>query len=476
MFFDFTLQTPAQIEILKIASHSITPMMVLENLSTKALLESAYQETGKGRYSLLLLSLSFCLTKENNTYYLLDDKEKITLNPLDETKDFLDWAETFKNLAPTTLQEDIPLPLGGIGYLGFEFFEEIETLKNHKPKKLDTYDCALMFGRDFLIFDHLYDCAFLISINYAKETHPLNLKEHIQNLATKIKQLTPKPLPQENYNFTILPSDQEEYFITMVETIKKEIYQGNLLQCVPSQTLQIQSNLPPIQAYKRLRQNNPSPYMFYFDFENFQILGTSPEMMIKIENESITIRPIAGTRKRGKTIAQDLQLEQELKEDEKENAEHLMLVDLARNDIGKVAKIGSIKIEKFKIIERYSKVMHIVSEVKGEFDQKKKSCKDAIFATFPAGTVSGAPKIQAIKTLYTLEKYQRGIYGGLIGYFDTKGNFDSAIAIRTAIYQNQTYHLQAGAGVVQDSLPEFELKETKNKMLALLSAITESKE
>lgn len=474
MPFDFTLKNHAQIEILKIASHSLTPIMVLENLSAKALLESAYQETGKGRYSLLLLTLSFCLVKENNEYFIIYDNNKKALKQLDDSKDFLDWVQTFQALSPSNHHSEYPLPLGGMGYLGFEFFEEIEGIKNPKPKHIQTYDCAFMFGRDFLIFDHLHDCAYLISINYAKEKNPLDLKQHIQELAKQVQSMTPKPQECKNFHSTILPTHQEEHFKQMVTYIKEEIYKGNLLQCVPSQNMLIQSDLPPIEAYKKLRQNNPSPYMFYFNFNHFQILGTSPEMMIKIHNDKITIRPIAGTRKRGDTTAKDLFFEEELKNDEKENAEHLMLIDLARNDIGKVAETGSVIITKFKTIERYSRVMHIVSEVQGKINNTLQNHKNAIFATFPAGTVSGAPKIQAIKTLYHLEKYQRGIYSGLIGYFDTNGDFDSAIAIRTAIYQNHIYHLQAGAGIVQDSDPELELKETQNKMLALFDAITKN--
>ncbi|CBG39673.1 putative anthranilate synthase component I [Helicobacter mustelae 12198] len=474
MFFDFHLKTQGQIQIQKIPSHSLTPIMILQDLKAKALLESAYQETGKGRYSLMLLSPAFCLIKENDAYFLLENQTKTSLSAMDPSKDFLDWVEFFGSLSPEAKTQDFPLPMRGIGYLGFEFFQEIEGIKNHKKKSMQTYECAFLFGRDFLIFDHLHDCAYLVSINYAKEKSPLDLLKRIKKLEEKIKNLSPKDLEQDFHPSKILSPSPKEDFLEMVEKIKKEITAGNLLQCVASTSMQIQSALPPIDAYKRLRQNNPSPYMFYFDFGGFQLFGTSPEMMIKIHQQKILIAPIAGTRKRGKNTAQDLALEAELKNDEKENAEHLMLLDLARNDIGKVAKIGSVEVTKFKNIERYSQVMHIVSQVEGDFDGSY-SHKDAIFATFPAGTVSGAPKIQAIKTLYALEPHQRGIYGGLIGYFDGNGNFDSAITIRTAVYQNGIYHLQAGAGIVQDSRGELEFLETQNKMRALTSAILQEK-
>lgn len=268
----------------------------------------------------------------------------------------------------------------------------------------------------------------------------------------------------------------------MVELLKNEIYVGNLLQCVPSQSLEITSDLPPLQAYENLRASNPSPYMYYFDFGEYQIIGSSPEVLIKVQSDSeenfalLTTRPIAGTRPRGKNALEDSKLEGELKDNIKENAEHLMLLDLGRNDIGKVALPNSVCVTQERIIEKYARVMHLVSEVQGKMDLKLHKKTDALFATFPAGTVSGAPKIQAIKTIESLESHKRGIYAGAIGYFSKNGDMDFAITIRTAIYQKGVYYLQAGAGVVYDSIPSEEYKETQNKMLSLVEAIMGNKQ
>ncbi|MDO7252822.1 anthranilate synthase component I family protein [Helicobacter cappadocius] len=473
--FDFDSKQPAKIIVEKIISDSFTPLLVLENIQAKVLLESAYQETGKERYSLMMLESAFMVVKQKGRYFLKQADFELDLKEIDEDKKFLDWLEFFRNLAPIKPKEleNIPLPLGGIGYLGYEFFEEIEDISLDKPAIVDTYECAFIFGRDFLIFDHLYDEAYIFGISYAKETQTFDLQNRVSQIVEKLHFLKPNPFPEKTYTAQTISEDKHEYYIQAVEYIKKEIYAGNLLQCVPSQSMQIKTDLPPLSAYRNLRHKNPSPYMFYFDFNDFKILGASPEVMVKSQDSTLTLRPIAGTRPRGETIAKDNKLQNELLADEKENAEHLMLVDLGRNDLGKIAIAGSVEVVEFKRIEKYSKVMHIVSEVKAKLDTQRYSSKDAIYATFPAGTVSGAPKIQAIKTIYKLEPHKRGVYSGLVGYFDRNGNLDSAISIRSAVYQNGIYYLQSGGGIVYDSESESEYLETKNKMLALIEAITQ---
>ncbi|PAF42372.1 chorismate-binding protein [Helicobacter sp. 11S02596-1] len=477
--FDFSASMPAKIAFKKIMSDNLTPLMVLENTAARVLLESAYQETGKERYSLMMLSCAFLVVKNLGKYTLLAENFTLDLSTKDSSKKFLDWLEFFRDLSPQKPQEleHIPLPLGGMGYLGYEFFEEIENIVFDKPKIINTYDCAFIFGRDFLIFDHLYDEAYIVSVGYAKENQDTPLEANIKAIEEKLLHIKPtiKPIPpsQKTTPTQIISKDKQDDYIHAIKCVQDEIYAGNLLQCVPSQSMQIKTDLPPLQAYRNLRHKNPSPYMFYFDFCDFKILGASPEVMIKSQNATLTLRPIAGTRPRGETPAKDLHNEKELLNDEKENAEHLMLVDLGRNDIGKVAVAGSVRVSEFKSIEKYSKVMHIVSEVTGKLDTQRYTSKDAIYATFPAGTISGAPKIQAIKTINALEPHKRGIYSGLIGYFDRNGDLDSAIIIRTAVYQDGIYYLQAGAGIVYDSNPESEYIETKNKMLALIEAITQ---
>lgn len=472
--FDFKSHKDADISVKKILSDNFTPLSVLENLEAKVLLESAYQETGRERYSLMMLSSAFIIIKDDDKYLLKNESESLNLKDIDPEKKFLDWVEFFRELSPLKPHnlEDIPLPLGGMGYLGYEFFNEIEEIKFSKPKIVSTPDCAFIFGRDFLIFDHLYDEAYIISVSFSKEKKDFVLKNRIEQIFQKLQNLTQKPPSIKAYSTKIISEDKKDYYIKAIDFIKKEIYSGNLLQCVPSQSMQIKTNLPPLQAYRNLRHKNPSPYMFYFDFDEFKILGASPEVMIKSKNGTLTLRPIAGTSARGESAAKDLILQNELLNDEKENAEHLMLVDLGRNDIGKVSIPGSVEVVEFRSIEKYSKVMHIVSEVQGRLENKYSS-KDAVYATFPAGTVSGAPKIQAIKTINMLEPHKRGVYSGLVGYFDRNGDLDSAIAIRSAVYQNKIYYLQSGAGIVYDSDPQKEYIETKNKMLALIEAITQ---
>lgn len=473
--FDFDSKQPAKIIVKKIISDSFTPLLVLENINARVLLESAYQETGKERYSLMMLSSAFMIIKRQSQYFLKQGDFELDLKTIDANKKFLDWLEFFRDLAPNKPEntKNIPLPLGGMGYLGYEFFEEIEDINLQKPSIIDTYDCAFIFGRDFLIFDHLYDEAYIFGISYAKETQNFDLEAMVYKIAENLASLTPHPFSEKIYPAKIISEDKHDYYVKAIETIKKEIYAGNLLQCVPSQSMQIQTDLPPLEAYRNLRHKNPSPYMFYFDFDDFKVLGASPEVMVKSQGSALTLRPIAGTRPRGESEAKDLKFQNELLADEKENAEHLMLVDLGRNDLGKVAVAGSVEVSAFKRIEKYSKVMHIVSEIKAKLDTQRYSSKDAIYATFPAGTVSGAPKIQAIKTIHTLEPHKRGIYSGLAGYFDKNGDLDSAIVIRSAIYQKGIYYLQSGAGIVYDSEPEAEYIETRNKMLALTEAITQ---
>lgn len=473
--FDFTSFRPAQINVKRISAENFTPLLVLENLEAKVLLESAYQETGKERYSLLMLSSAFIITKKDGRYFLSQNDFKLDLSALDQNKKFLDWLEFFRNFAPDKPQEiaDLPLPLGGMGYLGYEFFEEIEEITFTQKKIVDTPECAFIFGRYFLIFDHLYDEAYIIGISYAKENTRFNIAKNINHIHQNLQNISRVKYKSKIYPTKVISQDKEAYYAKAIKTIQKDIYAGNLLQCVPSQSMQIRTDLPPLEAYRNLRHKNPSPYMFYFDFSDFKILGASPEVMVKVQDSTLTLRPIAGTRKRGENPAKDLILQNELLGDEKENAEHLMLVDLGRNDIGKVSVGGSVRVNEFKSIEKYSQVMHIVSEIKGTLDTKRFSSKDVIYATFPAGTVSGAPKFQAIKTLATIEPHKRGIYAGLVGYFDKNNNLDSAIAIRTAVWQNGIYYLQAGGGIVYDSDIKSEYIETQNKMLALIKAITQ---
>jgi anthranilate synthase component 1 len=252
----------------------------------------------------------------------------------------------------------------------------------------------------------------------------------------------------------------------MVKEGKKEIEEGNLLQVVLSRKIRIKTDLPPFKAYKKLRMENPSPYMFYLDFDDFQIFGSSPEVHLKVENGRALVRPIAGTRKRGKDQAEDDFLEKDLLGDEKESAEHLMLVDLARNDLGRVCKAGTVEVTDSRSIEKYKNVIHIVSEVQGELEEKTDALT-ALKSTFPAGTVSGAPKIRAISIIDKLEEEKRGFYAGVVGYLEPGGSLNTCISIRSGMKKGDILTLQAGAGIVYDSVPEKEYTETTDKLRSI---------
>lgn len=516
--FDFSNTHKAMIAHKEIFNDNLTPFSVLRALNAKMLLESAYNETGKDRYSIMILNAAFGVYKDNGEHILayahhkvplkkalagyvahnvsmnantesranvnmcLDSHSKAKLGIKDKKNDFLESLSIIRTLAPNpdSIPQHLPLPLGGAGYISYEFFSEIEDISFHKPPLYDAPECGFIFGRDFLIFDHLFDRLHIISVAYSNESAEISPLQRVEDIALSLDNVSRSAQDSITYDdYTIVEATTQSEYETMVKAIKACIYAGDLLQCVPSQYMNIASLMPPIEAYRHLRHLNPSPYMFYYQFDDFVVLGASPEIMVRVQTKDghsfITLRPIAGTRPRGASVAEDLALELELLADEKENAEHLMLLDLARNDVGKVSKGGSVKVLKQNAIERYSHVMHIVSEVQGELDSERFSKQDVLKAVFPAGTLSGAPKIQAIKTIESLESHKRGIYGGAIGHFKYDEDMDFAIAIRTAVYQNGIYYLRSGAGVVQDSVPSKEYIETQNKVRSMLSMLSKEK-
>lgn len=473
--FDFNNSNKADIMIKKIPTDRITPVQVLEQLNAVALLESAYYETGRGKYSIMILKEAFTIYKEKERYILKGADNK-KFNITTSLKSYLPIIDEFRKRAPEPPPglDDLRLPLGGLGYLGYEYFEEIEDLKFENEDDRGLYDSAFIFGRLFLIFDHLHDEAVIAAVNYENEANPIELSTAIEEVESRINRAINDGYngqEEEKIAARIVSPNDKEKFMEKVDFIKDEIYKGNLLQCVISRRIEIETESPvSINAYRNLRMKNPSPYMFYLKFGSFTLFGASPEVMVKVDSGRVIVRPIAGTRPRGRNMAEDFELENELLNDIKERAEHLMLIDLGRNDVGKVSTGGSVRVTEEMVIEKYSAVMHIVSEVEGKLD-KKFNAIDAINATVPAGTVSGAPKIQAIKTIEKLEEYRRGPYAGVIGYFEKDGSLDSAIAIRTAVCKDNKIWLQAGAGIVHDSVPEKEYEETQNKMLALLRAL-----
>ncbi|MDA3958494.1 anthranilate synthase component I family protein [Oceanispirochaeta sp.] len=453
---------------IKVPGDKFTPCALAIKLKAKCLLESSSLSGGHSRYSILLVDEAFRIIQEKDVVYRLSSKGKDRINHKDE-----DILPVLQKMASyhQDIEEEFPVPAGGIGFLSFEFAAYCDDiLFVEREDALGLPLAEFIFGHVVLVFDHYTDEITLIGLNYPD--FEVNLEDAVEAVKKRIFDLNFNYLTEQPQNSkgTLLPDpDSEKDYINMVNILKEEIIKGNLLQAVPSRRLTVHTHQSAMDAYRNLRSSNPSPYQFYLDFDSYQLLGASPEVHVKVSHGEAIIRPIAGTRRRGKNEKEDRDLEKELLSDEKEKAEHLMLVDLARNDLGRVCTAGSIKITEMMIIERYSKVMHIVSEVTGKL-REDVSAADVIRATFPAGTVSGAPKIQAIKTISSLEKMNRGFYAGLVGYFDANGSLDSCITIRSALKKDEFLYLQAGGGIVYDSTAERELEETKEKMRAMALA------
>ena len=386
-------------------------------------------------------------------------------------RDILDVMQYFANQHKQPHQ-DFPYPAGGIGFLSFEFSRFCDTIPlGDKPDPLGLPDALFLFGHVFIIFDHYTDLLYLIGLNYREKS--IDLEKALHDLEQSINSLDFSYLQDDETTFpveNVTDPGVDQQYLDFVESMRKQVILGNLLQGVPSRRLQFKTELPALEAYRRLRRTNPSPYLFYLNFGDFELFGASPEVHTKVKEGRALVRPIAGTRRRSSDKHKDLALEQELLSDPKERAEHLMLVDLGRNDLGRVCKPGSVQVTEYMIIERYSHVMHIVSQVEGDVVDGKTG-PDVLRATFPAGTVSGAPKIQAIKTIDTLETVQRRFYAGVVGYLEPGGNLDTCITIRSAIKKNGILTLQAGGGIVFDSNPGRELEETNEKLGAMLRSI-----
>ncbi len=394
-----------------------------------------------------------------------------------ESTDPLAWIQTFQGRFQVAEVEGLPRFTGGlVGYFGYDTIRYIEPRLAHcpHPDPLGTPDILLMVSDEVVVFDNLSGRLYLIV--HLDPTHGDTLEigeARLQQLSARMHQPLPEPpavRPRAIDESHFISGFTEAEFKRAVERIKGYILAGDCMQVVLSQRLSIPFAAPPLDLYRALRGMNPSPYLYFLDLDDFQIVGSSPEILVRLEDGLITVRPIAGTRKRGHTEEEDRVLESELLADPKEIAEHLMLIDLGRNDVGRVAEIGSVRLTERMVIERYSHVMHIVSNVVGRLKEGL-SAIDVLRATFPAGTVSGAPKIRAMELIDELEPVKRGIYAGAIGYLAWNGNMDTAIAIRTAVIQQGQLHIQAGAGIVADSIPELEWKETMNKGRAIFRAV-----
>ncbi|MBP55144.1 anthranilate synthase component I [Marinobacter sp.] len=431
-----------------------------------------------GRYSIIGLPSREVLKVYDHTVTITRDDKVIEEITVDDPLAFVEDYQARFN-APDL--EELPRFNGGlVGYFGYDTVRYIEKrLRNTcPPDRIGTPDILLMVSDDVVVFDNLRGKLHLIvHADPNQEGAYEQALQRIDDLESRLhRQTTNAPrTPEHLRGKTVDESDfisgfNQEKFEAAVGRIKEYVLDGDVMQTVISQRMSIPFEAPPLNLYRSLRVLNPSPYMYFLDLGDFQIVGSSPEILARVEDDEVTVRPIAGTRKRGATDAEDRAMEAELLADPKEIAEHLMLIDLGRNDAGRVSETGTVKLTDKMIVERYSHVMHIVSNVTGRLKDNT-SCLDVLRATLPAGTLSGAPKIRAMEIIDELEPVKRGVYGGAVGYLSFNGNMDTAIAIRTAVIKDNTLHIQAGAGVVADSVPRLEWKETMNKGRAIFRAV-----
>lgn len=397
------------------------------------------------------------------------------LSPLDDLKNLLEECSIRGSDQPA------PMASGLFGYLGYDMIRYMENIPDKKPGGLDVEEAILIRPTLLAIFDQVENKFALVApVWHNKKFNPEDAykqaKERLEkarfDLATVLPVLD-KPAPRTSNPAESSSNMSESDYVAMVSRAKEYIRAGDIFQVVLSQRFSQPFNLPPFSLYRTIRRSDPSPFLFYFDFKEFAVVGSSPEILVRVRDGTVTIRPIAGTRPRGIGNKTDKELEDELLSDPKELSEHLMLLDLGRNDVGRVAEIGSVKVTARNTVEYYKHVMHIVSNVEGQLDSKHTSL-DALMAGFPAGTVSGSPKIRAMEIIAELEPDRRGIYAGCIGYFGANGTMDTAIAIRTAVIKDGVMHVQAGAGIVYDSDPQSEYRECVAKARGLLRAAEET--
>lgn len=441
----------------------MTPISVFQSLKGKhkVLFESSAKHEESGRYSFIAVNPIAELKGDHDCYYYNYKEEELI-------KESGSVLQKLREMLPI---QNVQYPFsffgGAIGYFGYDTAFYNEKIGEVLQDDLNMPDVHVYFYDTFIVFDHLLQTVTLVAIDlFQSGRSEKEMEQSIGLLIDEIKQgVTFKEEQAISVKFE--PTIKKEDFIQMVETAKDHIERGNIFQVVLSQRFTAEFNGDPFALYRKLRTSNPSPYMFYLEFDQYTILGTSPESLVKVQDRIVTTNPIAGTKPRGKTKEEDEQTEQLLLQDEKEIAEHRMLVDLGRNDIGRVSKIGTVKVSKYMTIERYKYVMHIVSEVIGELNDDV-HVLDVLTSCLPAGTVSGAPKIRAMQIINELEQRKRGVYAGAIGYLSLNGNLDLALAIRTMIVKDEKAHVQAGAGIVYDSNAQSEFEETLNKAKALL--------
>jgi anthranilate synthase component I len=455
---------------------------------------SAYLRIAQGaRYSFLLESVeggekiaryTFAGTHPEEVFRyvngacVLEGRERIVWEERDPISFLRERVQRFR---PVRLPGLPPLVAGAIGYFSYDMVRLIERLPKRLRDEIGLYDAMLMFYHGLIAFDHVQHRLWIVRNVFTEGHGTLRAKYDVAaREINKTRQLLEEPVTAERPKkrskapksgpLRVTSNFRRPEYLEIVRKAKQYIRAGDIFQVVLSQRLSVKTKAEPFEVYRQLRALNPSPYLFYLQLNNVTVVGSSPEMLVKVQGRDVFYRPIAGTRPRGKDELEDQRLEREMLSSEKERAEHIMLVDLGRNDLGRVCDYGTVKVEKLLTVERYSHVMHIVSSLRGRL-REDVDCFDALMACFPAGTVSGAPKVRAMEIIEELERTRRGIYAGGILYLDFTGNLDSCIALRTMVVKNGVAYVQAGGGIVADSTPEGEYEESVNKSKALLTAL-----
>ena len=466
---------PISVEIL---ADMETPLSVFKKLGNKPfsyLFESVEGGEKWARYSLIGLPSSTVIKVYKNEIQIYEDGqvvEEVT------SQDPLKFLEEYQENINVKLNDELPAFTGGlVGYLGYDCIRYIEPKlsSSNLPDPLGTPDALFMLSEEVAVFDNLNNKLHLIVLSKSESEKDITgAEERLRDLSDKLNY----PLIPENSEEITDPATEKDFisgfgekeFKQSVEKIKEYIKAGDVMQVVCSQRMSVPFTSDPVELYRSIRHLNPSPYLYYLNLDEFHIVGSSPEILARLEDGEVTVRPIAGTRRRGRNEQDDIAMEEEMVNDPKEIAEHLMLIDLGRNDVGRIAEAGTVEVTQKFGVERYSHVMHMVSNVRAKL-RKGLKAMDVFRATFPAGTLSGAPKIRAMEIIDEFEPVKRGIYGGAVGYFSWQGNMDMAIAIRTAIIKDEVLYIQAGGGFVADSDPELEWKESLNKGRAIFKAV-----
>ena len=469
-----------------ISNSRYTPYLLAKKIGAIGILESASFQKGRERYSILMTEMAFKTIQNQDEIYFDVDGKKIPFEQKNvESKDALGKTKNCdildalvyvasQNPTPQGNLSEIPLPASGLGYLSYEFAKHCDNIRFFEQKdELEIPESEFIAGHIYIVFDHYTEEIHIFGLNYNE--HQIDLNKAMDKLLKRMNDMDFSYVEEENQTFdykmiTDLEQSKKEY-IDKVKALKKHIVAGDIIQAVPSRRVQIECDVDALTVYGKLRKVNPSPYLFYINFGDFQFTGASPESLVRVRRGKATIHPIAGTIHRGKNDEEDEILKKELKSNPKEQAEHLMLVDLARNDLGRVCKSGSVSVPQYMDCELFSHVIHLVSSTEGLVRDDVQPIQ-VLRASFPAGTVSGAPKISAMQILSGLEKTKRRFYAGAVGYIQTNGDLDFCIAIRCTLKKGNIWNLQAGGGIVYDSNPEREFTETCEKLGALIDTLT----